>query len=113
MKKLIYLLSITIALTVFTSVNASAKTLAPFNNNTATVAPGVMCDLVGDILGLLGGGSNSGSNSGSNCPPANGNGGSTALPINGSVEFLMIAGAIIGIATVQRYKIAKNTAVQE
>jgi len=113
MKKLIYLLSITVVLTVFTSVSANAQTLTS-SSNTTSVAPGVMCDFLSDLLNALFG--NSGStttnngnittNSGSTC-----NTGSTQLPINGGVEFLMAAGVIIGIVTVQRYKAVKTAVV--
>jgi len=80
MKKLIYLFSITIALTVFTSVKAKADD-----------------------------GSYSDDHEGSTC----GSTSTTQLPINGGVEFLMVAGVVIGIVTVQKYKTAKTATVQE
>lgn len=110
MKKLIYLLSITVALTIFSSSNASAKTLSS-GATVSSAVPGVMCDLLGDILGSIFGNNNNHSGSGgSGSGGSGGNSGSTQLPINGGVEFLMIAGAIIGIATVQRHKIVKTAA---
>jgi hypothetical protein len=109
MKKLIYLFSITIALTLFTSVSANAQTLAP----SATKAPGVMCDFLSDLLSMFFGSSTNTTsttttttNSGSTCGST-----STQLPINGGVEFLMIAGVIIGVVTVQRYKTVKPATV--
>ncbi|MGN6178744.1 MAG: hypothetical protein ACTHNW_06165 [Mucilaginibacter sp.] len=78
MKKLIYLLSITIALTVITSANAKADDRSHDDHE-------------GDSCGTP----------------------STQLPINGGVEFLMVAGVVIGIVTVQKYKTVKTTAVQE
>jgi len=107
MKKLVYLFSITIALSIFTSASASAQTLAP-----SVKAPGVMCDFLSDLISAFFGGSTNNTsttttNSGSNC----GSTSTTQLPINGGVEFLMAAGVIIGIVTVQRYKTVKPATV--
>lgn len=119
MKKLIYLFSITIALTIFTSVNASAQTLP---SNTATItAPGVMCDFFTDWLNAIFGNSGNNNTSGNSTSGSTTSGstnsgstsGSTQLPINNGVVFLMIAGAAIGVVTLQRYKVAKTAVIQK
>lgn len=118
MKKLVYLFSITVALTVFTSASASAQTLS--SPAVTQSAPGVMCDFLSDLLGWLFGGSSSSSTTTTTTTssPATGSSNaastpSTQLPINGGVVFLMAAGVIIGITTVQRRKATKTVVVQK
>lgn len=106
MKKLIYLFSITVALSVF-SVNANAQTTSSATT-THVAAPGVMADFLSDLLGAIfgNGGSSSGGNTGSGSTGTTN--GSTQLPINNGVVFLFIAGAAIGVVTVYKYKVAKT-----
>lgn len=109
MKKLIYLFSITVALTIFTSVNASAKT-STLPANAASVAPGVMCDLFSDIWGIIFGTGSTGTNNNNH---GNTTTGSTQLPINNGVVFLTIAGIVIGVTTLKRYKVANTEIAQK
>ena len=76
MKKHLYLLAMVFALTIFTSARAKADGL-----------------LDGILNGLLGGGSS----------PAPG--GSTPLPINGGVVFLVIVAVIIGFVAIKKAKL--------
>jgi hypothetical protein len=102
MKKLIYLFSITIALSVLTSVSAKAATTITSYSSSSDQS------LLSDLLDLLGFGGNS--NSGSSYSGSNhNNSGTTAgtqLPINNGVVFLLIAGVTIGITTVRKYRVA-------
>jgi hypothetical protein len=96
MKKNLYLFAIMFfALTLF--VSAPAKAVSSNSNNNSD-------SLVGGILNLLGLGSNNNNNNNNKDKHKT----STALPINNGVEFLMIAGVIIGITSVNKAKKLKT-----
>lgn len=111
MKKLIHLLSIAIALTVFIASSASAQTDNGLGNNGQNNGQSNQ-----DGQGTDNGVGNDGQNNG------HGNHGhgqddgsdtSTQLPINGGIVFLMIAGITIGVVAVKKNTAVKPATIQE
>jgi len=86
MKKHIYLFSIVLVLSIFSSITAKADD-----------------SLLGGILGDLGLGGNSTPTTPANQP--------TTLPINNNIAFLTVAGLAFGIVTIKKAK--KSSATQK
>lgn len=114
MKKLIYLFSIAIALTAFTATSASAQTDNGVGNDGINNGKSDH-----DGQGTDNGQGNDGQNNGNGNQGNNGQGNdgssstTAALPINGGVAFLMIAGVTIGIVSVKKYRAVKPATTQE
>jgi len=107
MKKLIYLPSIIFALTVFTAVSANAQSWSSQNDQGQNQNDQDNQD------GHSNQGNHGDQDDHNHGHDDGGDSSSTQLPINGGVEFLMVAGLIIGIIAVKRYKTAKTVTIQE
>jgi ABC-type Zn2+ transport system substrate-binding protein/surface adhesin len=107
MKKLLYLFSITIALTAFTSISANAQAWSSENNQDQNDQGNQ------DDHGNHGNQGDQDDHGHGHGRDDDGGTSSTQLPINGGVELLMAAGVIIGVVAVQRYKAVKPATTQE